>query len=114
MMFDFDNVIDRRGTGSVKWDLPAQKLGAPEAIPMWVADMDFAAPPAVIEALSGRVAHGAFGYPSDSPGVRGAVTAWLKARFAWEVRPEHLSYAPGIVPALYACVRQGLSIVGQV
>jgi len=104
-MFDFDAVLDRRGTGSIKWDLPALKLNAPEAIPMWVADMDFAAPPAVLEALTRRVAHGAFGYPSDPPSVREAVVAWLQARFGWSVRPEHLSYAPGVVPALYACVR---------
>lgn len=105
MMFDFDAVLDRRGTGSIKWDLPALKLGAPAAIPMWVADMDFAAPPAVLEALSRRVAHGAFGYPSDPPTLREAVVSWLRTRFGWEVQPEHLSYAPGVVPALYACVR---------
>jgi len=105
MTFDFDAILDRRGTGSVKWDVPSLKLGAPEAIPLWVADMDFAAPPAVCEALARRVAHGAFGYPSDPPAVREAVVAWLKARFNWNVRPDHLSYAPGVVPALYACVR---------
>jgi len=105
MRFDFDAVLDRRGTGSVKWDIPAMKLGAPDAIPLWVADMDFAAPPAVREALARRVFHGAFGYPSDPPSVREAAVDWLKARFRWETRPEWMSYAPGIVPALYACVR---------
>ena len=61
MRFDFDGVLDRRGTGSLKWDFPALKLNSPEALPLWVADMDFAAPPAVCEAVARRAAHGAFG-----------------------------------------------------
>lgn len=105
MRFDFNAVLDRRNTGSIKWDLPARKLGAPEALPMWVADMDFAAPPVVLEALARRVAHGVFGYPSDPPSVREAVAAWLRGRHGWEVLPEHICYAPGVVPALFACVR---------
>ncbi len=105
MTFDFDTILDRRGTGSLKWDLPSRKLNAPEALPMWVADMDFAAPPAVIEALASRVAHGAFGYSCFPESVREAVSAWMKERFAWDVRPEWISITPGVVPSLYACVR---------
>jgi cystathionine beta-lyase len=105
MSFDFDTVLDRRGTGCLKWDLPARKLGAPEALPMWVADMDFAAPPAVIEALSCRVAHGAFGYASFPESVREAAAGWMKSRFGWEVGTDWISIAPGVVPSLYACVR---------
>jgi len=105
MTFDFDTVLDRRGTGSLKWDFPARKLSAPDALPMWVADMDFAAPPAVIEALSRRLAHGAFGYASFPDSVREAAADWMTERFAWSVRPEWISIAPGVVPSLYACIR---------
>jgi len=105
MTFDFDAVLDRRGTGSLKWDFPARRLGAPEALPMWVADMDFAAPPAVIEALARRAAHGAFGYASFPESVREAVAEWMKTRFGWEIRLDWVSIAPGVVPSLYACVR---------
>ncbi len=105
MRFDFDGVLDRRGTGSLKWDFPALKLNAPEALPLWVADMDFAAPPAVCEAVARRAAHGAYGYPSDPASVREAAAGWLRTRFGWDVHPEEFSYAPGIVPALHACVR---------
>lgn len=105
MTFDFDAVLDRRGTGSLKWDVPARKLGAPDALPMWVADMDFAAPPVVTEALAGRVAHGAFGYTSFTDSVREAAAAWMERRFRWIVRPEEISIAPGVVPSLFACVR---------
>ena len=56
MKFDFDKVIDRRGTGSLKWDVPENEL------PMWVADMDFQTAPCIREALAARVEHGIFGY----------------------------------------------------
>jgi cystathionine beta-lyase len=105
MTFDFDTVLDRRGTGSLKWDFPARKLGAPEALPMWVADMDFAAPPAVTEALARRLGHGVFGYASFPEAVREAAADWMAGRFGWEIRPEWISIAPGVVPSLYACVR---------
>jgi cystathionine beta-lyase len=105
MTFDFDAILDRRGTGSLKWDIPAHKRGAPEAIPMWVADMDFASPPAVIEALTRRASHGAYGYPSSPASVGESVVDWMKSRHGWDVRPDWVSRAPGVVPSLYACVR---------
>jgi cystathionine beta-lyase len=105
MTFDFDAVVDRRGTNALKWETPACKWGAPEAIPMWVADMDFVSPPAVVEALARRVDHGVFGYSSTPHSVFEAVASWMKTRHGWEVRPDWLSRAPGVVPSLYACVR---------
>ncbi|MBN1939229.1 MAG: PatB family C-S lyase [Candidatus Aminicenantes bacterium] len=105
MNFDFDTILDRRGTGSLKWDYPARRLNAPEALPMWVADMDFAAPPAVTDALARRLAHGAFGYASFPESVREAVAVWMAGRFGWNIRPEWISIAPGVVPSLYAGIR---------
>jgi cysteine-S-conjugate beta-lyase len=105
MTFDFDAVIDRRGTNAMKWETPAGKWNAPEAIPMWVADMDFASPPAVVEALARRVEHGVFGYSSTPLSVWEAVAFWMKERHGWDVDVDWLSRAPGVVPSLYACVR---------
>jgi len=73
MTFDFDAGVDRRGTDALKWEIPACKWNAPEAIPMWVADMDFVSPPAVVEALARRVEHGVFGYASTPPSVFEAI-----------------------------------------
>ncbi|RPJ77092.1 MAG: cystathionine beta-lyase, partial [Acidobacteria bacterium] len=64
MHHDFDRVLERRGTHSLKWDYCERTFGLQDVIPMWVADMDFEAPPAVVEAIRSRAAHGAYGYPS--------------------------------------------------
>ena len=105
MMFDFDTIIDRTGTESMKWAHPRRDLGAPDAIPMWVADMDFASPPAVVEALERRVRHGVFGYPETPPSFFEAAAGWMKRRHDWAVDPGWLALTPGIVPALNVIVR---------
>jgi cystathionine beta-lyase len=95
-MFDFDHAPDRAGTGSLKWD----RYKGRDVIPLWVADMDFASPPAVIDALRARAEHGVFGYtiPYDDP--VDDVLAYLKRRHGVEARPEWLVWLPGLVPAL--------------
>jgi cystathionine beta-lyase len=105
IMSPFDKVIDRTGTESLKWVYPRKVLGVEDAIPMWVADMDFEAPPAVVEALRRRAGHGVFGYPLTPPSFFAAAIDWLKRRHGWEVRKEWMSMTPGIVPALNYCVR---------
>jgi len=75
--FDFDAVVDRRGTASFKWD----KYRGRDVIPLWVADMDFRSPPAVIEALRERVAHGVFGYGHAPEALVAAVRASLAADY---------------------------------
>jgi cystathionine beta-lyase len=99
MTIDFDRIIDRRDTDSIKW----RKYG--EAIPMWVADMDFAAPEPVIEALRTRVDHGVFGYADEPPLLRETLCAWLQRRFAWTVSPDALVFAPGVVAAFNVACR---------
>src|SRR4030042_5158445 len=76
----FDKVIDRTGTESMKWVYPRKVLGVPDAIPMWVADMDFEAPPAVLEALKRRAEHGVFGYPLVPPSFYEAAIGWMRRR----------------------------------
>ena len=105
MKYDFDKVIDRTGTESLKWVYPRQVLKVEDAIPMWVADMDFEAPPAVVEAVRRRVEHGVFGYPETPPSFFSAAVDWLRRRHGWAVETGWLSMTPGIVPALNYCVR---------
>jgi len=101
----FDRVVDRTGTESLKWAYPRKALEVGDAIPMWVADMDFEAPPAVVEALRRRAEHGVFGYPLAPPSFFAAAIGWLKRRHGWEVRKDWMSMTPGIVAALNYCVR---------
>ncbi len=105
MKYDFDKVIDRTGTESLKWVYPRKVLKVEDAIPMWVADMDFEAPPAVVEAVRRRAAHGVFGYPLVPPSFFEAAIGWLKHRHGWEVQKAWMAMTPGIVPALNYCVR---------
>jgi len=102
MKFDFDRVIDRRNTHSAKWDRAGMGCGvhAPDAIPMWVADMDFAAPPAVRQALLAEVERSTHGYYASNESWRTAQCAWLKRRHGWEPDPAWLSTTPGVVSAL--------------
>lgn len=105
IMSPFDRVIDRTGTESMKWAHPRRDLGVPDAIPMWVADMDFEAPPAVVEALKRRAEHGVFGYPLAPPSFFEAAIGWLRRRHGWAVEKTAMAMTPGIVPALNYCVR---------
>jgi len=101
----FDKIIDRTGTESMKWVYPRKVLKVGDAIPMWVADMDFEAPPAVVAALRRRAEHGVFGYPLVPPSFWQAAIDWLARRHDWDVRKDWMALTPGIVPALNYCVR---------
>lgn len=101
MTYDFDAVIDRRGTSSVKWD----KYRGRDIIPLWVADMDFASPPEVIQALHERVSHGVFGYTMAPDSLAQAVVASLAAEFDWAIRKEWLVWLPGLVSGLNIACR---------
>ncbi len=105
MAFDFDGIIDRRGTWSLKWDHAERSLGVRDVIPLWVADMDFPSPPAVVEALTRRAAHGIYGYPMTPGSFLQTVIRWLGTRFGWAVERDWILKAPGVVPSLTFCVR---------
>ena len=100
-MFDFDSVIDRRGTGSEKWE----KYAGRDILPMWVADMDFRSPPVVVEALRRRTEHGVFGYTKASPGTVEAVVGMLARDFGWKIDPAWLVWLPGLVSGLNVTCR---------
>lgn len=101
-MFDFDRVIERRGTHASKWDQIARLSGieAPDAIPMWVADMDFAAPPGVTEALLAEVRRGTHGYYADTGSWADALAGWMARRHELAIDPRWASPTPGIVSGL--------------
>jgi len=100
----FDKVVDRTKTESMKWIYPREVLKVQDAIPMWVADMDFEAPPAVVEALRRRADHGVFGYPLVPPSLYAAAMSWLERRHGWAVERSWIAVTPGIVAALNYCV----------
>ena len=106
MTYSFDKIKDRRGTDSLKYDLAA-KRGMPEdIIPLWVADMDFPAPPEVLEALVEKSRHGIFGY-SDTIGddYFNALADWYASRFNWHLSPKWLVKTPGVVFAICTAIR---------
>jgi cystathionine beta-lyase len=113
-MFDFDRVIERRGTHATKWDNIARLSGieAPDAIPMWVADMDFAAPPGVTEALANMNANGVYGYYADTGSWAAALAEWMARRHGFKVDPAWVSPTPGVVSAL-GLILQAVSAPGD-
>jgi cystathionine beta-lyase len=94
MKYDFDQAVDRAGTGAIKW----QKYGG--AIPLWVADMDFVSPEPVVEALHRRADHRVFGYSAPMPELRGVIAERLRRLYGWEVHEEDILFVPGVVPGL--------------
>ena len=105
MRYDFDRMIERRGTDCAKYDL-AEKLGYPgDVLPLWVADMDFQAPEGVLAALRAGVDHGIFGYPAVQSDYDEAVTGWFERRFGWHTELGWIVRTPGVVFALATAVR---------
>jgi cystathionine beta-lyase len=113
-MSDFDRVIDRRGTHATKWDMMAKLSGitAADAIPMWVADMDFAAPPGVTQALAATVERAVHGYYADTGSWAAALADWLARRHGVSIDPEWVSATPGVVSGL-GLILQAVSAPGD-
>lgn len=104
MNFDFDKIIDRKGSSCVKWDGMEKFLGAGEALPMWVADMDFLTPGYITEAIIKKANHGIFGYPLRDEGYFTSLMSWLERRHQWKVEREWITFCPGVVPAVNMAV----------
>ena len=102
--YDFETIIERRGTGSLKWDAWNRRGHAADELPLWVADMDFKTVPAAIEALTERVAHGVFGYSMAPDGYYEAVQGWFEHRHGWRPAREWFVMTPGVVFALAMAV----------
>jgi len=100
MQYNFDEIIERTGTNSLKYDGKKRYFGTDDVLPMWVADMDFRSPDFIINALKNRLSHEILGYNIKPEGFYTSVINWLKRRFDWEVNEEWISFTPGVVSAL--------------
>lgn len=100
MKYDFDEIVDRRGTDSVKWDAVGERWGRTDLIPLWVADMDFRTPPFIMEALRKRLEHEVLGYTFACDAWHTSIISWLQQRHGWTIRREMLTFTPGIVRGL--------------
>lgn len=99
-IYDFDKVVERRGSGAIKTDALGKVFGKEDLIPMWVADMDFETPDFIIDALNERMQHPIFGYTAEPEDYRPAICDWIQDHHGWEIRKEWLSYIPGIVKGI--------------
>ena len=99
--YNFDEIIPRRGTASVKWDLYEE-----DALPLWVADMDFKAAPAILDALRKRLEHGVFGYELVPQSYYDAIASWFDRRHGWKgITREHIIPTTGVIAAYSACIK---------
>ncbi len=92
MVYDFDEVIDRRSSDSEKWNQYES-----DVLPLWVADMDFRVAEPIVHALSDRLSHGVFGYGKDGPGLREAVSERMERLYSWKVHPDEVVLFPGVI-----------------
>ena len=106
-MFDFDEIIDRRGTHCSKWDMmqPIYGVAPDDGLAMWVADMDFRPPREVAAAVAAELAHGVFGYFGDDRAMKAAIRGWMSRRHGWDVDPAAIFTTHGIVAGLAICLQ---------
>ncbi len=105
MFYDFDRIIERENTNSEKWNFNKKNFGVEDVLPMWVADMDFASPQPVIEALVRRAEHGIYGYSSGTEQYYESIINWMNKRHSWKIEKEWITFSPGVVPALHWIVK---------
>ena len=106
--YNFDEIVNRRGTNSYKWDIASDD----SVLPLWVADMDFPAAPAIRKALHDRVEHGIFGYTMVPDSYYDAITNWFSRRHQWNINKEWIIYTSGVIPAISATIK-ALAMPGE-
>ncbi|CDG65256.1 MAG: cysteine-S-conjugate beta-lyase [Methanobacterium sp.] len=105
LKYDFDQVINRENTDSLKWDLQKRIFGKDDLIPMWVADMDLPVAQPIIDSIKKRAEHPFYGYTYAGSSVQDSVVERMMKKFQWEINPEWVVFTPGVVPALHVAVR---------
>lgn len=105
MRYNFDEVIDRKGTDATKIDALQERWGRTDLLPLWVADMDFRTPPFIVETLKKRMENEVFGYTCKPQAWYEAIINWQKRRHHWQITPDMISFTPGVVPALAMAVQ---------
>ena len=115
--YNFDEIIDRRGTGCVKVDQLENVLGQADLLPLWVADMDFRTPDFIVEAIRKRCEHEVFGYPYPTDEYYESIITWVNYKHNWKIQREWLCYVPGIVKgiafALHCFTAEGDKVIIQ-
>jgi cystathionine beta-lyase len=104
-IMDFNKVIDRSGTNALKFEFRERLFGTEDVIPLWVADMDFAAPDAVVEAIKRRADHPLYGYTSRDEAFYEAIVHWQRERHNWAICHDWVEYMPGVVPTLILAIK---------
>lgn len=100
MKYNFDEIINRRKTNSIKWEVPVINYGREDILPMWVADMDFKSPDVVVNKIKERAEHGVYGYTLKEDTHYKSIIDWVKRRHGWEIEKDWISFSPGIVTAI--------------
>ncbi len=100
ILFDFDKIKPRQGTGSRKWDALENVFGSNDVLPLWIADMDFSSPKAVSTAIIERANHPIYAYNTQEQSIYQSVIEWAKKRHGWEIEEEWILLAPGVVPSI--------------
>lgn len=100
MKYDFDEVIPRQNTGSLKYDINMEIFGSDDLLPMWVADMDFKTPDFIVNALKNRLEHPILGYFYHTDAFYQSIVNWMDKRHQWKIQKEWITFAPGIVSGL--------------
>lgn len=98
--YNFDEVINRKGTNALKIDALLPRYGNADLVPLWVADMDFLSPPAITEAIIERAKHGIFGYTNPSQEYYDSIINWIRKSHEWQVKQEWITFVPGIVKGI--------------
>lgn len=106
MKYNFDKVVNRRDTDSIKWGNLEEIYGHKDMLPMWIADMDFRSADEIIDVLKQRVDHGVFGYTWRQDSFYDAVINWVKERYDWDIKKEWILFTPGVVMGLNIGVRE--------
>ena len=104
MDYNFDEIIDRQKTDSIKYDLRKLIFGREDVLPMWVADMDFKTPDFIIESIKNRLNHPVLGYTLEPSGMDEAIMDWMKTRHGWHIRKEWIVSGPAVVPSMAVLV----------
>ncbi|MCB0804780.1 MAG: cystathionine beta-lyase, partial [Bacteroidales bacterium] len=100
MTYNFDEIVDRKGTSCVKWDIVETYFGGKDILPMWVADMDFKTPDFIVEAVKARASHEIYGYTVRPESYYTSLINWISKKHSWKIEKDWVIFSPGIVPAV--------------
>ena len=104
MKYDFDRIIERKGTGALKYDALKERYGRDDLLPLWVADLDFETPDFITDAIRKRLDHSLFGYTITPAELWDTIAKWIYEHHEWKVRTEWLTFIPGVMKGVGAVI----------